>query len=153
MSVLVCGGAGYIGSHQVRALLERGEEVVVVDGLRTGHREAVDPRAIFYEGDIRDARLLDKVFSGHPIEGAFHFCASALVGESMERPLEYFNNNVYGMQVLLEAMVRHGAGWLVFSSSAAVYGEPEFVPITEAHPLRPLNPRHPRHQAQGRSRA
>ena len=140
MSVLVCGGAGYIGSHQVRALLDRGEQVVVLDNLWTGHREAVPPEAIFYEGDIRDAHLLDKIFSGHPIDTVFHFSASSIVGESMEQPLKYFSNNVHGMQVLLEAMVKHGVKRIVFSSSAAVYGEPTTVPITEDQPLCPINP-------------
>ncbi|MBQ7263290.1 MAG: UDP-glucose 4-epimerase GalE [Synergistaceae bacterium] len=140
MSVLVCGGAGYIGSHQVRMLLDRGEDVVVLDDLRTGHREAVDPRATFHEGDVRDARLLDEILSSHAVDTVFHFCASSLVGESMERPIDYFANNVGGMISLLDAMVRHGTPRLVFSSSAAVYGEPASVPITEGTPLCPINP-------------
>lgn len=140
MAVLVCGGAGYIGSHNVRALLAAGREVVVADNFLTGHREAVAPGAALHEADIRDAAALDAVFSAHPIEAVLHFAASSLVGESMERPLAYFNNNVLGMQCLLEAMERHGVKRIVFSSSAAVYGEPDAVPIPEDAPLRPSNP-------------
>lgn len=140
MAVLVCGGAGYIGSHNVRALLDAGREVVVADNFLTGHRDAVAPGAALHEVDIRDAGALDAVFSAHPIEAVLHFAASSLVGESMERPLAYFNNNVLGMQCLLEAMERHGVKRIVFSSSAAVYGEPDAVPIPEDAPLRPSNP-------------
>ena len=108
MAILVCGGAGYIGSHAVHALVEKGEQVVIVDNLQTGHRGALNPAATFYEGDIRDAAVLDKIFTENKIEAVIHFAANSLVGESVEKPLLYFNNNVYGMQVLLEAMVRHG---------------------------------------------
>lgn len=140
MSVLVCGGAGYIGSHNVHALLARGESVVVVDNLQTGHREAVPPAAVFVEGDIRDAATLDAVFREHSIDAVLHFAANSLVGESMTVPLKYFDNNVYGMQTLLEAMVRHSVNAIVFSSTAAVYGEPTVVPITEEAPANPTNP-------------
>ncbi|MDE7241918.1 UDP-glucose 4-epimerase GalE [Desulfovibrio sp.] len=140
MAVLVCGGAGYIGSHNVRALLEAGREVVVADNFLTGHRAAVAPGAALHEVDIRDAAALDAVFAAHPIDAVLHFAASSLVGESMERPLDYFNNNVLGMQRLLEAMQRHGVTRIVFSSSAAVYGEPDAVPIPEDAPLAPTNP-------------
>lgn len=139
MSVLVCGGAGYIGSHAVHRLVEKGEEVVIVDNLRTGHRGALHPGAVFCEGDIREAAVLDKIFTEHKIEAVIHFAANSLVGESMEKPLEYFNNNVYGMQVLLEAMVRHGADKIVFSSTAAVYGEPKRTPIMEDDETCPTN--------------
>ena len=140
MSILVIGGAGYIGSHNVHALVERGEDVVVLDNLVTGHRQAVHPNARFYEGDLRSAADLDRVFSEQQIEAVMHFAAFSLVGESVVQPLKYFNNNVGGMQSLLEAMARHHVDRLVFSSTAAVYGEPERVPISEDDPKNPTNP-------------
>ena len=139
MAILVCGGAGYIGSHAVHALIEKGEQVVIVDNLQTGHCGALNPKAKFYEGDIRDASVLDKIFTENKVEAVIHFAANSLVGESMEKPLLYFNNNVYGMQVLLEAMVRHGVDKIVFSSTAAVYGEPKRVPIHEDDETCPTN--------------
>lgn len=139
MAILVCGGAGYIGSHAVHALVEKGEQVVIVDNLQTGHRGALNPAAKFYEGDIRDASVLDRIFTENKIEAVIHFAANSLVGESMEKPLLYFNNNVYGMQVLLEAMVRHGVDKIVFSSTAATYGEPKRVPIHEDDETCPTN--------------
>ena len=139
MAILVCGGAGYIGSHAVHALIEKGEQVVIVDNLQTGHRGALNPKAKFYEGDIRDASVLDKIFTENKVEAVIHFAANSLVGESMEKPLLYFNNNVYGMQVLLEAMVRQGVDKIVFSSTAAVYGEPKRVPIHEDDETCPTN--------------
>ena len=139
MAILVCGGAGYIGSHAVHQLIEKGEEVVIVDNLQTGHRGAIHARAKFYEGDIRDCAVLDAIFTENEIEAVIHFAANSLVGESMEKPLLYFNNNVYGMQVLLEAMVRHGVDKIVFSSTAAVYGEPKRVPILEDDATEPTN--------------
>lgn len=138
--ILVCGGAGYVGSHMVRALAERGEETVVIDNFRTGYKAAVHPGAIFREGDIRNRRDLDSVFSQHPVDAVIHFAASTQVGESVQKPLEYFNNNVMGMQTLLEAMAAHGVGMLVFSSSAAVYGDPASVPVAEDAPLCPTSP-------------
>lgn len=140
MAVLVCGGAGYIGSHNVRALLAAGREVVVADNFLTGHRESVPREAALHEVDIRDPAALDAVFAAHPIDAVLHFAASSLVAESMEKPLSYFDNNVLGMQRLLEAMLRHGVTRIVFSSSAAVYGEPDAVPIPEDAPLTPTNP-------------
>ena len=139
MAILVCGGAGYIGSHAVHVLVEKGEQVVIVDNLQTGHRGALNPAAKFYEGDIRDAAVLDKIFTENKIEAVIHFAANSLVGESMEKPLLYFNNNVYGMQVLLEAMVRHSVDKIVFSSTAATYGEPKRVPIHEDDETCPTN--------------
>lgn len=139
MAILVCGGAGYIGSHAVHQLIARGEEVVIVDNLQTGHRGALHPQAVFCEGDIRDAAALDRIFTERSIDAVIHFAANSLVGESMEQPLLYFNNNVYGMQVLLEAMVRHGVDKIVFSSTAAVYGEPKRVPIREDDETNPTN--------------
>lgn len=140
MSILVCGGAGYIGSHAVHRFIEKGEDVIVVDNLQTGHLAAVHKKAKFYEGDIRNGETLDKIFAENEVEAVVHFAANSLVGESVEQPLKYFNNNVYGMQVLLEAMVRAGTGKLVFSSTAAVYGEPARVPILEDDATRPTNP-------------
>lgn len=139
MPVLVCGGVGYIGSHAVHQLAAKGEAVVIVDNLQTGHRKALHPQAKFYEGDIREAEVLDKIFTENKIEAVIHFAANSLVGESMEKPLQYFNNNVYGMQVLLEAMVRHQVDKIVFSSTAAVYGEPGQVPVMEEDETCPTN--------------
>ncbi|ALS74902.1 UDP-glucose 4-epimerase [Planococcus rifietoensis] len=139
MSVLVLGGAGYIGSHAVYQLIDQGMQVVVVDNLENGHRQAVHPEAVFYEGDIRDANFLDTVFENESIDEVLHFAANSLVGESMENPLKYFDNNVYGTQVLLQAMTKHGVKNIVFSSTAATYGEPEAVPITETMPTQPTN--------------
>lgn len=138
MAVLVTGGAGYIGSHCVAALLARGERVVVVDNLSQGHRAAV-PENLLCVGDLRDASFLDDVFRGHDIESVVHFAAHSLVGESMRDPAKYYHNNVYGTLCLLEAMRRHGVGRIVFSSTAAVYGEPETVPILESAATRPTN--------------
>jgi len=140
MSILVCGGAGYIGSHAVHQLVKAGEEVVIVDNLQTGHRDAINPAAKFYEGDIRNPEVLDKIFTENKIEAVIHFAANSLVGESVEKPLKYFNNNVYGMQILLEGMVKHGVDKIVFSSTAATYGEPEKVPIEEDDRTQPTNP-------------
>ncbi|MGN5883945.1 UDP-glucose 4-epimerase GalE [Staphylococcus simulans] len=140
MSVLVLGGAGYIGSHAVHQLLDEGYDVAVVDNLGTGHRGAVPEAVRFYEGDIRDKAFLNQVFEKEAVEGVFHFCAYSLVGESVQKPLEYFNNNVYGMQVLLEVMKAHDVNEIVFSSTAAVYGEPEVVPIQEDVQKAPTNP-------------
>ncbi|MED4870323.1 UDP-glucose 4-epimerase GalE, partial [Geobacillus stearothermophilus] len=137
--ILVCGGAGYIGSHAVYRLLEKGERVVVVDNLQTGHREAVHRDAVFCQGDIRDHDFLRKVFRQHDIEAVIHFAANSLVGESMEEPLKYYDNNVYGTQVLLEVMKEFGVKQIVFSSTAAVYGEPKQIPIIETDPTEPTN--------------
>lgn len=140
MAILVCGGAGYIGSHTVHTLITKGEQVVIVDNLQTGHMDAVNPRAKFYQGDIRDAAVLDTIFTENEIEAVIHFAANSLVGESMQEPLKYFNNNIYGMQVLLESMVKHQVDKIVFSSTAAVYGEPKRVPILEDDETQPTNP-------------
>ncbi|WP_368251494.1 UDP-glucose 4-epimerase GalE [Enterococcus sp. 2201sp1_2201st1_B8_2201SCRN_220225] len=140
MAILVLGGAGYIGSHAVDQLINKGYEVVVVDSLFTGHKAAVHEKAKFYEGDIRDKEFLNNVFEQETIDGVMHFAAFSLVGESVEKPLMYFNNNVYGMQVLLEVMKDHDVKHIVFSSTAATYGEPEVVPISEDMPTNPKNP-------------
>ncbi|MBM5694635.1 UDP-glucose 4-epimerase GalE [Listeria seeligeri] len=137
MSIIVLGGAGYIGSHAVAELVNRGYNVVVVDNLKTGHKEAIHEKAKFYQGDIRDKDFLSSVFERETVDGVIHFAASSLVGESMEEPLQYLNNNVYGTQILLEVMEQFGVKNIVFSSSAATYGEPERVPITESMPTNP----------------
>ncbi|MBT2690173.1 UDP-glucose 4-epimerase GalE [Bacillus sp. ISL-47] len=140
MVILVTGGAEYIGSHTVDLLIEKGYEAVVIDNLETGHRAAVHPKAAFYEGDIRSIEFLDQVFSKEPIEGVFHFAASSLVGESMNDPLKYYDNNLIGSLNLLKAMAKYKVGYLVFSSTAAVYGEGKSQPIREDAPLQPANP-------------
>ena len=140
MAVLICGGAGYVGSHNVRAFIERGEEVIVVDSLETGHRASVPEGIKFYKGDIRNGEVLDQIFTENKIEAVVHFCAYSLVGESMEKPLKYFDNNVGGMFSLLEAMHRHDIKRIIFSSTAATYGEPKRVPILETDPTQPTNP-------------
>lgn len=139
MSVLVCGGAGYIGSHCVYELIDMGEEVVLVDNLQTGHKEAIHPKAKFYEGDIRDFDFLNNVFKENQIDSVIHFAANSLVGESMQLPLKYYSNNVHGTQILLEAMVANDVKKIVFSSTAAVYGEPESIPILETDRTNPTN--------------
>lgn len=140
MSVLVLGGAGYIGSHATHKLIENGYEVVVIDNLQTGHRDAVCEKAKFYEGDIKDIHFLRTVFTNEKIDGVMHFAANSLVGESMTNPLKYFNNNVYGTEVLLTAMNEFNIKYIVFSSTAATYGEPKQIPITEESETNPTNP-------------
>ncbi|WP_191556482.1 UDP-glucose 4-epimerase GalE [Metabacillus idriensis] len=140
MSVLVLGGAGYIGSHAVYQLADQGLDVVVVDNLQTGHKEAIHPKAGFYEGDLRDQSFLNSVFEKEDITQVLHFAANSLVGESVLQPLKYFHNNVYGLQVLLEVMQKHDVKEIVFSSTAAVYGEPKYIPITEKERTNPTNP-------------
>ncbi|SCG83682.1 UDP-glucose 4-epimerase [Proteiniborus sp. DW1] len=140
MTVLVCGGAGYIGSHCVYELIEKGEKVVVADNLQTGHVNAVHKDAIFYKGDIKDIEFLNKIFQEHTIDSVIHFAANSIVGESMKEPLKYFNNNVYGMEVLLKAMVSNKVSKIIFSSSAAVYGESKSIPIKESDATDPTNP-------------
>lgn len=138
-TILVVGGAGYIGSHMVKELLQAGYPVVVLDNLSRGHRELV-PGGEFVQGDLGDAAVLDRVFSKHRIGAVMHFAAFSLVGESVEKPLDYYRNNVSCTVELLAAMQRHGVGRFIFSSTAAVYGEPAKVPITEDMPCQPTNP-------------
>ncbi len=140
MSILVLGGAGYIGSHTVYALCEQGRDVVVIDNLATGHIESVHPKAKFYKGDIGDKEFLNDVFKKENIEAAIHFAAFSLVGESVEKPLKYYENNLSKTRVLLEAMVENNIDKIVFSSTAATYGEPERVPIMESDRTEPTNP-------------
>lgn len=139
MSILVLGGAGYIGSHTVRELIDREEQVVIVDNLETGYKEAVHEKAMFYQGDIRDRSFIDSVFESENIEAVIHFAANSLVGESMTNPLKYYDNNLCGTKVLLESMVAHGIDKIVFSSTAATYGEPEQIPILETDRTKPTN--------------
>jgi UDP-glucose 4-epimerase len=139
MRVLVTGGAGYIGSHVVLALLEAGHEPVVFDNLSKGHREAVLGGKLI-EGDLTDGPRLQEVLDRERIEAVIDLAADSLVGESVTNPGKYFRNNIYGGMVLLEAMRTTGVRYLVFSSSAAVYGEPRHVPIAEEHATEPTNP-------------
>ncbi|WDM20927.1 UDP-glucose 4-epimerase GalE [Paenibacillus polymyxa] len=138
MAILVTGGAGYIGSHTVAELLDLGEEVVVLDNLQTGHKAALLGGKL-YEGDLRDKDLLSKLFSENSIDAVIHFAANSLVGESMQNPGKYYDNNVFGTLSLLEAMKDAGVRRIVFSSTAATYGEPEKVPIEEGDRTEPTN--------------
>ena len=140
MAILVAGGAGYIGSHMVADLVEKGYDVVVADNLSTGHRAAINSQARFYEGDIRNREFLDELFTKEKIDAVVHFAAFSLVAESMKKPLKYFDNNTGGMITLLEAMHDHGIKYIVFSSTAATYGIPEHMPIKESDPQVPINP-------------
>lgn len=140
MSILVCGGAGYIGSHTVAELLNKGEDVVVVDNLQKGHKNAVMKGAKLYVGDLRDSDFMDKVFTENKIDAVIDFAADSLVGESVEEPLKYYENNMYGTVCLLKSMKKHGVDKIVFSSTAATYGEPENVPIVETDKTVPTNP-------------
>lgn len=138
MSILIVGGAGYIGSHTVKYFLSKGEDVIVVDNLQTGHRKAVLAQK-FYECDIRDKEKLDIVFKENHIDAVIHFAANSLVGESMQKPDVYYHNNVYGMMCLLDVMKQNEVKNIVFSSTAATYGEPKNIPILEGDPTLPTN--------------
>jgi UDP-glucose 4-epimerase len=140
MSILVTGGAGYIGSVTVELLRARGYEVVVLDDLFRGHREAVDPAVPLYQGAIGDVALVRKIVAEHQVDACVHFAALAYVGESVEDPRRYFENNVSQGIALLGALVDANVKRVVFSSTCATYGEPEAVPIAEDHPQRPANP-------------
>ena len=140
MAILVLGGAGYIGSHMVKQLVGEGREVVVVDNLSTGHREALDSRARFYECDCRDKAALEKVFAAEDITTVMHFASFSVVPESVRDPLRYFDNNVISAIVLLEVMVAHDVKQVIFSSTAATYGQPEIIPIVENTQQSPINP-------------
>ncbi|MBS5164950.1 MAG: UDP-glucose 4-epimerase GalE [Butyricicoccus pullicaecorum] len=139
MAVLVLGGAGYIGSHTAHALVAAGRDVVVADNLETGFRAAVPAQARFYEGDIRDRAFVDRLFENEKIEGVIHFAANSQVGESMKDPLKYYDNNLCGTKTLLDSMVAHDVNKIVFSSTAATYGEAERMPIEETDPTEPTN--------------
>ncbi len=138
--ILVTGGAGYIGSHAVKQLLEQNYEVVVLDNLSTGHRQAIDKRAYYLQGDVKDEHVLEQLFTFYPIDGVMHFAANCLVGESVERPLIYYENNVAATVTLLKVMMRHQIKRMIFSSTCAVYGVPDVDIIDEACPPSPINP-------------
>ena len=147
-TVLVTGGAGYIGSHCILALIEAGFDVVVFDSLETGHKEFIDVllaqdakgRVLgFVKGDLRDYDQINHLFETHDIDIVIHFAAFSLVEESMHNPLKYYRNNVCGSLNLLESMIKNNVMRIVFSSTAAVYGEPSYVPIDEMHPKNPIN--------------
>ncbi|MGI6609577.1 MAG: UDP-glucose 4-epimerase GalE [Limnochordia bacterium] len=140
MRILVTGGAGYVGSHVVRDLMAAGHEPVVLDNLSKGHLEAVPPGVSLVKADLADKETLSEVFRRYQPQAVMHFAGSSLVGESMREPELYFRNNLSNGLQLLACMVQHDVDKMVFSSSAAVYGEPETVPITEEHPKRPTNP-------------
>lgn len=140
MRLLVLGGAGYIGSHTAVELLDRGHEVVIADNLITGYKQAVPKEAVFYQGDIRDYNFLNNLFKKEKIDAVIHFAAFSLVGESVTNPLKYYENNLYGTKVLLQAMIDNNVDKIVFSSTAATYGEPENIPILESDRTCPTNP-------------
>jgi UDP-glucose 4-epimerase len=139
LKVLIVGGAGYIGSHMVQLLLERGHEPVVLDDLSTGYRDAV-LGGMFVQGSLADSATLDAVFAAHRFEGVMHFASFIQVGESVRDPAKYYRNNIANTLNLLDAMHRHHVRHFIFSSTAAIFGEPEYVPIDERHPQRPINP-------------
>ena len=140
MRLLVLGGAGYIGSHTALELIKKGHEVIVVDNLVTGYEKAIPDKAVFYQGDIRNFDFLDNLFKKERIDAVIHFAAYSLVGESVTNPLKYYDNNLYGTKVLLEAMIKNNVNKIVFSSTAATYGEPENIPILESDRTCPTNP-------------
>lgn len=139
MNILVVGGAGYIGSHMVKALLEQGHSVITYDNLSTGFRDAV-LGGEFVEGDLADRARLDATFRRFQPDAVMHFASHIQVGESVEQPARYYVNNVVNTLNLLDTMVRHGVRYFVFSSTAAIFGEPEYLPISPFHPKAPLNP-------------
>ncbi|WEV39566.1 UDP-glucose 4-epimerase GalE [Lactobacillus sp. ESL0681] len=140
MRILVVGGAGYIGSIAVKKLLAAGNQVIVLDALYTGHRKSVDPKAKFYQGDLQNQFLVSQILRNEKIDAVMHFAAYSLVPESVAKPLKYYDNNVSGMIALLTAMKDADVKYLVFSSSAATYGIPQKLPITEDSLLNPINP-------------
>ncbi|KSU87029.1 UDP-glucose 4-epimerase GalE [Priestia flexa] len=137
--ILVVGGAGYVGSHLVKELVEK-EKVVVLDNLSTGFKSLIDDRAVFVEGDLGNRSVLDEVFSTYPIKAVMHFAANSLVGESVENPYKYYENNVSATLTLLKAMVDHNVKNFIFSSTAATYGTPNVDLIDEGQPNNPINP-------------
>lgn len=138
-NILVTGGAGYIGSHTCHMLVEQGHNVVVIDSMEYGHKEALPSDAKLYVGNLADTKLLNRIFTENEIDAVVHFAAYAYVGESMENPAKYFNNNIVNGLNLLNAIKEHKIENIVFSSSCAVYGEPKSVPIREDCPKNPTN--------------
>jgi UDP-glucose 4-epimerase len=139
MRILVVGGAGYIGSHMTRLLLDEGHEAIVIDNLSSGHRDAVPVKA-FIKADLGQRVLLDTILSGRRFDGVMHFASSIEVGESVSNPSKYYANNVANTLGLLDAMLKRGLTRLIFSSSAAIFGEPRYLPIDEIHPRAAVNP-------------
>ena len=139
MKLLVVGGAGYIGSHMVKMLTKAGHQVITLDNLSTGFKTAVKYGELVV-GDLADLNLLENLFQQHQFNGVMHFAANSLVGESVTNPSKYYRNNVANTLNLLDVMVRHNVKHFIFSSTAATFGEPEYVPIDEAHPQNPINP-------------
>lgn len=138
MPILITGGAGYIGSHTVQYFQEQNEYVIVVDNLQSGHEKSIQVDYL-YKIDVRDKDALNKVFKSNNIEAVIHFAANSLVGESMKKPYEYYHNNVYGMLCLLDVMKENNVNKIVFSSTAATYGEPKRIPILEDDVTNPTN--------------
>ncbi|WP_138420603.1 UDP-glucose 4-epimerase GalE [Aquibacillus sediminis] len=139
MTILVTGGAGYIGSHTVLYLQEQGEKVVVLDSLQKGHKQAVVD-VPFYQGELHDNAVLDRIFVDNKIDAVIHFAADSLVGESVKDPLKYYDNNVIGTHHLVKKMIEYDVKTIVFSSTAATYGEPDSIPIQESDTTVPTNP-------------
>lgn len=143
--ILITGGAGYIGSHTVLNFLNSGFDVIIFDNLENGHIETVNTlktlgNVVFEKGDLRNIEDIERVFSKYSIDAVIHFAAFALVGESVENPSKYYRNNVFGTLNLLDTMVKHDVKKIVFSSTCATYGEPQYTPIDELHPQNPINP-------------
>lgn len=139
MNILVVGGAGYIGSHMAKLLATNGYEVLILDNLSTGFRDAARYGRLI-EGDLADQNMLDRIFSENPITAVLHFAAFSQVGESIHEPARYYRNNVGNTQNLLDAMLRYDVRRFIFSSTAAVFGDPQYTPIDERHRLSPINP-------------
>lgn len=143
--LLITGGAGYIGSHCAALVLEQKKEIVIFDNLTTGHIETIETlkklgRVHFVHGDLRNKKEIESVFEKYNIEAVLHFAASALIGESMKNPEKYYQNNVAGTLNLLSTMLKHNVKKIIFSSTAATYGEPDYIPFDESHPQKPINP-------------
>lgn len=140
MNVLVIGGAGYIGSHCVRQLIEAGHNPIVLDNLVYGHRAALKEGVKFYKGNLEDKEFVGKILDAEKIDIVMHFAAFINVGESVKNPIKYYHNNLAGVINLIETMIAHGVKKFVFSSTCATYGVPKKLPLTEDHPQLPINP-------------
>lgn len=140
MAILVTGGAGYIGSAAVEDLQKKGEKVVVLDNLVYGHKQAIGENVVFYEGDIGDKKLVEQILTEHDIEACMHFSAYAYVGESVEQPQKYYENNFVQTLKLLEVLIAKNVKKFIFSSTCATFGEPQYMPLDEKHPQFPVNP-------------
>ena len=140
MSILITGGAGYIGSHMAHHLIEAGEDIVVLDNLSTGVEKNLPKNIAFVRGDVADPALVSKLIDTHKIDSVIHFAGSVVVPESVEKPLDYYANNTSGARTLIETCVRHGVANFIFSSTAAVYGSPPVIPVSEDGPTIPMSP-------------